>query len=69
MNPDRIRHWEDDAPAVAICVCGGSLMLVEDDPPLPIEAQCAKCGELTGVSRDAAQLVGPAGGTPEDLGF
>jgi hypothetical protein len=49
-------------------------MLVEDEGPRrPIVAQCAGCGDLTGVARVSSQLdladAGPVAGSPEDLGF
>lgn len=48
-----VRYWPDGAPAVARCICGGDLMLVEDaGPKVPVECQCARCGDLTGVSHE-----------------
>lgn len=49
-------------------------MLVEDsDPKRPVEAQCAGCGDLTGLPHEvvAASTTPPpiVPGSPEDLGF
>jgi len=64
------QHWEPGARVLGRCHCGGSLMLVEDDgPPLPIEAQCATCRELTGLARAAVVDDVVQSGSPEDLGF
>lgn len=51
-------------------------MLVEDSgPTVPIEAQCERCDELTGVPHDIAKAGATPGppavvpGSVEDLGF
>lgn len=65
-----IRYWEQGAPAIATCLCGGRLLLVEDlGPKLPVEAQCDSCLERTGVSHDLAHLTGSDPTSPEALGF
>lgn len=49
-----IVHYEPDAATVGECrECSGLLRLVEDaGVPRPIDAQCERCGVLTGVARD-----------------
>lgn len=73
-----VQHWAPDAPTIARCPapCGGLLRLVEDHgPAVPLEAQCERCHELTGVSHELAKAgaAPPAPevlpGSVEDFGF
>jgi hypothetical protein len=67
------RFWPEGAPVIARCPCGGDLMLVEDsDPVRPVEAQCAACGDLTGVAHELVKVTTASPivpGSPEDFGF
>jgi hypothetical protein len=66
-----IQHWPPGAPSIALCPCGGVLRLVEDPgPKVPVEAQCERCLELTGVSHEVAKAgVTVQAGSVEDFGF
>jgi hypothetical protein len=72
-----VQHWEADAPTIARCPCGGPLRLVEDHgPAVPLEAQCERCCELTGVAHGLAKAGAACTATPDvipgsvqDFGF
>jgi hypothetical protein len=56
-----IQFFEPAARAVARCPCGGLLRLVEDaGPRVPVEAQCDRCLELSGVAHELAAGPAPA---------